>query len=127
MTQTKTQAFPRRHVTPYTATITTAAGALARELSRGSITARELAQVLDILHAALQDNVDDRIAGVLADASYDLDHLQEDLDHEACECPMEPVRADMLDPPERKRSRTCPVHGQWPQPEWEAEYGSYMP
>jgi hypothetical protein len=95
-----------------TATTTTLAGQLAVELAK-SVTARELAAVLETLRAALLDEVDDRIPAVLSDAAFDLEQLQDEMDEDACTCPMERVTPTMISPPERRigTNRDCPVHG----------------
>lgn len=102
------------------ASILTAAGQLATLLSKGC-TARDLSAVLTTLHAALVDEVDKRITDTLYDCAYDLDQLQDELDDEACECPMERVTPTMISPPERRigANRNCPVHGIDPDQERE--------
>lgn len=104
-----------------TATMTQA-GQLARDLAKGC-SARELAAILTTFHAALVDEVDKRITDTLYDAAYDLDQLQDELDDEACECPMERVTPTMISPPERRigANRDCPVHGRDPDAAREAQ------
>jgi len=105
-----------------TAALTTATGNLARELAKG-VSARELAAVLETLRAALLDEVDERITATLSDAAYALEATQDELDDEACECPMSPTYPNSIDPPERMigRNRECPVHGWGEDPDAERE------
>jgi hypothetical protein len=105
-----------------TAAVTTLAGQLAAELAKG-VTARELAAVLTTIHAALCDEVDARITDTVYDCVCALDSLQDELDDEACECPMSPTYSTSIDPPERMigRNKECPVHGRGIDPDAERE------
>jgi hypothetical protein len=105
-----------------TAAVTALAGQLAATLAKGT-TARELAAVVETLRAALLDEVDDRIPAVLSDAAFDLEQLQDEMDEDACTCPMSPTYSTSIDPPERMigRNRECPVHGHGEDPDAERE------
>ena len=87
-------------------------GQLAVDLAGHGIDARDAGTMVQMIHDALVDNCDNRITAVLYDAAFDLAQLQDELDDEACTCPLEPVRADMISPPERLtgRNRDCPIH-----------------